>query len=169
MDYHAIGFRECASEVARYMVTVEGLDLQDPLRLRLMAHLQCYAAQREMSLKSSASVTSWNPSAFTTPTHSMSTMSTSMPPPPPPPLDNDHHSWTSTFVHGHGHPHQLNHSGHNNQVNNSSNGNGNESTPASSTSSSTTMSSLTTMSNGQWYPGSSVKHYRPWGGTELAY
>ncbi|BES92257.1 ORANGE [Nesidiocoris tenuis] len=47
MDYHSIGFRECAAEVARYLVTVEGLDLQDPLRLRLMSHLQCFASQRE--------------------------------------------------------------------------------------------------------------------------
>ncbi|XP_075210323.1 hairy/enhancer-of-split related with YRPW motif protein-like [Lycorma delicatula] len=51
MDYHNIGFRECAAEVARYLVTVEGLDIQDPLRLRLMSHLQCFAAQRELASK----------------------------------------------------------------------------------------------------------------------
>lgn len=34
-----------------------------------MSHLQCYSAQRELSLKSSASHTGWNPSAFTTPTY----------------------------------------------------------------------------------------------------
>ncbi|XP_014258484.1 hairy/enhancer-of-split related with YRPW motif protein-like, partial [Cimex lectularius] len=49
MDYHSIGFRECVTEVARYLGTVEGLDHQDPLRLRLMSHLQCFAAQRELS------------------------------------------------------------------------------------------------------------------------
>lgn len=166
MDYHAIGFRECASEVARYMVTIEGLDLQDPLRLRLMAHLQCYAAQREMSLKASSASSSWNPSAFTTPSHTMSSnaaaMSSSMPPPPPPPaLDHshhtDHHSWTSTIGHGY----QLQ----------SINSNGSDPTTSSV---STVPSSVTTttLSNGQsyfTYPGSSVKHYRPWGGTELAY
>lgn len=53
MDYHGIGFRECASEVARYLVGFEGLDLQDPLRLRLMSHLQCFSAQRDMALSSS--------------------------------------------------------------------------------------------------------------------
>ncbi|CAL1290672.1 unnamed protein product [Larinioides sclopetarius] len=53
MDYHGIGFRECASEVARYLVGFEGLDLQDPLRLRLMSHLQCFSAQRDMALNSS--------------------------------------------------------------------------------------------------------------------
>lgn len=51
MDYHSIGFRECAAEVARYLVTVEGMDIQDPLRLRLMSHLQCYSAQRELANK----------------------------------------------------------------------------------------------------------------------
>ncbi|KAG8179297.1 hypothetical protein JTE90_024146 [Oedothorax gibbosus] len=60
MDYHSIGFRECASEVARYLVAIEGLDLQDPLRVRLMSHLQCYSAQRELSLKGPAP---WTPTA----------------------------------------------------------------------------------------------------------
>lgn len=69
-DYHVIGFREAAAEVARYLVVHEGLDFQDPLRLRLISHLQCYSAQRELSLKSS---TGWNPSLFTTPMY----------PPPP--------------------------------------------------------------------------------------
>ncbi|CRL02515.1 CLUMA_CG015290, isoform A [Clunio marinus] len=52
MDYHIIGFRECASEVARYLIAIEGMDIQDPLRLRLLSHLQCYVAQRELSAKS---------------------------------------------------------------------------------------------------------------------
>nr|CDF52135.1 transcription factor [Euperipatoides kanangrensis] len=64
MDYHSVGFRECASEVARYLVTVEGMDIQDPLRLRLMGHLQCYSAQREVQTKAAAAVahnsTSWS-------------------------------------------------------------------------------------------------------------
>ena len=58
MDYHIIGFRECASEVARYLVTIEGMDIQDPMRLRLMSHLQCFAAQRELSVKSSVNSSS---------------------------------------------------------------------------------------------------------------
>lgn len=65
MDYHIIGFRECASEVARYLVTIEGMDIQDPLRLRLMSHLQCFVAQRELSAKSTvAGVPSSNWSSF---------------------------------------------------------------------------------------------------------
>lgn len=54
MDYHNIGFRECATEVARYLVTIEGMDIQDPLRLRLMSHLQCFLTQRELASKQPA-------------------------------------------------------------------------------------------------------------------
>ncbi|CAO1400701.1 unnamed protein product [Diamesa tonsa] len=60
MDYHIIGFRECASEVARYMISVEGMDIQDPMRLRLMSHLQCFVAQRELSVKTSGTPGSTN-------------------------------------------------------------------------------------------------------------
>ncbi|XP_054267334.1 hairy/enhancer-of-split related with YRPW motif protein [Macrosteles quadrilineatus] len=74
MDYHNIGFRECAAEVARYLVTVEGLDIQDPLRLRLMSHLQCFAAQRELASKQAP----WYPG--------------SAPGPPTYPLDTSHSS-----------------------------------------------------------------------------
>lgn len=59
MDYHLIGFRECAAEVARYLVTIEGMDIQDPLRLRLMSHLQYFVQQRELSAKSCASPGGW--------------------------------------------------------------------------------------------------------------
>lgn len=52
LDYHITGFRECISEVARYLATIEGLDLQNPLRMRLMSHLQCFMAQRELSARS---------------------------------------------------------------------------------------------------------------------
>lgn len=63
-DYHLIGFRECATEVARYLAVHEGIDFQDPLRLRLMTHLHTYSSQRELSLKA---CTGWNPNLFTTP------------------------------------------------------------------------------------------------------
>ncbi|XP_058463654.1 hairy/enhancer-of-split related with YRPW motif protein [Malaya genurostris] len=55
MDYHIIGFRECVAEVARYLVSIEGMDVQDPLRLRLMSHLQCFLTQRELTTKANAS------------------------------------------------------------------------------------------------------------------
>ncbi|XP_055838298.1 hairy/enhancer-of-split related with YRPW motif protein [Episyrphus balteatus] len=63
MDYHIIGFRECAAEVARYLVTIEGMDIQDPLRLRLMSHLQYFVQQREISAKSCTSP-NWSSSAY---------------------------------------------------------------------------------------------------------
>ncbi|BFZ11040.1 hypothetical protein BsWGS_14079 [Bradybaena similaris] len=60
VDYRSVGFRECAAEVARYLVAVEGLDLQDPLRLRLLGHLQCYSAQREAAAKASLQGNAWS-------------------------------------------------------------------------------------------------------------
>ncbi|GIX82226.1 hypothetical protein CEXT_681711 [Caerostris extrusa] len=66
VDYHGVGFRECASEVARYLVGFEGLDLQDPLRLRLMSHLQCFSAQRDLAISSSPHQSSSPSPWFTT-------------------------------------------------------------------------------------------------------
>ena len=60
VDYRGVGFRECAAEVARYLVAVEGLDLQDPLRMRLLSHLQSYSAQKEAAAKASLQHPSWN-------------------------------------------------------------------------------------------------------------
>ncbi|CAH0562590.1 unnamed protein product [Brassicogethes aeneus] len=57
MDYHGMGFRECVAEVARYLERIEGLDVQNPLRLRLTSHLQCCAAQRELATKQPAATT----------------------------------------------------------------------------------------------------------------
>ncbi|ODM98635.1 Hairy/enhancer-of-split related with YRPW motif protein [Orchesella cincta] len=85
MDYHSIGFRECAAEVARYLVTVEGMDIQDPLRLRLMSHLQCFAAQRELANKQ-ASASSWGLNPLT-PNHSY-------------PIPSHHHLTNSTNTGG---------------------------------------------------------------------
>lgn len=70
MDYHVIGFQECVSEVARYLITHEGMDIQNPLRMRLLSHLRCFAAQRELSAKAPTNPTAnqnWSPS---TPHHS---------------------------------------------------------------------------------------------------
>uniref|UniRef100_H2UJV7 Hes-related family bHLH transcription factor with YRPW motif 1 n=1 Tax=Takifugu rubripes TaxID=31033 RepID=H2UJV7_TAKRU len=47
MDYRSLGFRECLAETARYLSIIEGLDTADPLRLRLVSHLNNYASQRE--------------------------------------------------------------------------------------------------------------------------
>lgn len=55
-DMHVIGFQECVSEVARYLITHEG---QDALRMRLISHLQCFVAQRELSTKA-GSTANWS-------------------------------------------------------------------------------------------------------------
>ncbi|XP_064196171.1 hairy/enhancer-of-split related with YRPW motif protein 2 [Anguilla rostrata] len=47
MDFMSIGFRECLTEAARYLSSVEGLDSSDPLRVRLVSHLSTCASQRE--------------------------------------------------------------------------------------------------------------------------
>lgn len=47
MDYRGLGFRECLAETARYLSIIEGLDGTDPLRIRLVSHLNNYATQRE--------------------------------------------------------------------------------------------------------------------------
>ena len=95
LDYRSIGFRECMSEVSRYLVSVEGLDIQDPLRLRLGSHLQCYSAQRDVASKAAATLQhshtasgSWNISSnpsFNSQYNSASSYSSLAPPPPPPP------------------------------------------------------------------------------------
>ena len=70
MHYHAVGFRECITEVARYFNTFERLEMEDPLKHGVISHLQCYLAQRELSLKSAAGAHSaWNPSLFHNPQH----------------------------------------------------------------------------------------------------
>ncbi|CDQ94700.1 unnamed protein product [Oncorhynchus mykiss] len=46
-DYRGLGFRECLAETARYLSIMEGLDSTDPLRIRLVSHLNSYASQRE--------------------------------------------------------------------------------------------------------------------------
>ncbi|KAG9347483.1 hypothetical protein JZ751_005050 [Albula glossodonta] len=54
MDFMSIGFRECLTEVARYLSSVEGLDTSDPLRVRLVSHLSTCASQREAAAMTSS-------------------------------------------------------------------------------------------------------------------
>lgn len=67
MDFRSVGFRECAAEVARYLVAIEGLDSHDPLCVRLLSHLHYYpsTAPTASSPPTSASghVTNWNHNA----------------------------------------------------------------------------------------------------------
>nr|XP_029501195.1 hairy/enhancer-of-split related with YRPW motif protein 1-like [Oncorhynchus nerka] len=44
----SLGFRECLSETARYLSIMEGWNSVDPLRVRLVSHLNNYASQRDI-------------------------------------------------------------------------------------------------------------------------
>ena len=72
----------------RYLVSIEGLDIQDPLRIRLMSHLQMFMTQR------------------TTPTTPVAP-----PPPPPPPTvpstPNYPHQWGYNPPSGYGYEDPL--------------------------------------------------------------
>ncbi|XP_015601613.1 hairy/enhancer-of-split related with YRPW motif protein [Cephus cinctus] len=70
IDYRAVGWGECAAEVGRYLVTMEGLDERDPLRLRLLSHLQSFHREHQppgpvvptaTSLTSTSTATSYDP------------------------------------------------------------------------------------------------------------
>ena len=74
-DAHTSGFRECIDEISRYLISVEGFDVQHPLRLRLLSHLECFT-ERSISPSTSTSSSSHQPwpvlqqqtsSAFATP------------------------------------------------------------------------------------------------------
>ncbi|OCT76921.1 hairy/enhancer-of-split related with YRPW motif protein 1-like [Xenopus laevis] len=56
MDYRSLGFRECLAEVARYLSIIEGMDTADPLRVRLVSHLNNYASQREAANTAHSSI-----------------------------------------------------------------------------------------------------------------
>ncbi|ESO07586.1 hypothetical protein HELRODRAFT_98385, partial [Helobdella robusta] len=47
VNYKLLGYHECASEVARYLTTYEGLGSQDPLCVRLLNHLNYYVTQQQ--------------------------------------------------------------------------------------------------------------------------
>ena len=68
-DAHTSGFRECIDEISRYLISVEGFDVQHPLRLRLLSHLECFT-DRSISPSTHPSwpvVHQPSPSAFATP------------------------------------------------------------------------------------------------------
>ncbi|XP_029352085.1 hairy/enhancer-of-split related with YRPW motif protein 2 isoform X2 [Echeneis naucrates] len=55
LDFLSLGFRECVTEVSRYLSAVEGLDSGDPLRSRLLSHLTSCASQRDAAAALTAS------------------------------------------------------------------------------------------------------------------
>ncbi|CAG9769530.1 unnamed protein product [Ceutorhynchus assimilis] len=98
VDYHGMGFRECLAEVSRYLERIEGMDSQNPMRLRLTSHLQCCAAQKELALKQAATGP-WSYGSSQTypptlnPLASPNHLNSHQPPPLPPPIhhQNMHH------------------------------------------------------------------------------
>ncbi|KAM4633969.1 hairy/enhancer-of-split related with YRPW motif protein 2 [Polymixia lowei] len=73
LDFLSLGFRECVTEVSRYLSSVEGLDSGDPLRSLLLAHLASCASQRDAAALTVASSSSHHlqphPHPFHTPHH----------------------------------------------------------------------------------------------------
>lgn len=59
-EVQSSGFRECMGEVSRYLVAVEGMHVEEPLRLRLMSHLHAFASSR-ISVAPPPSPLSWGP------------------------------------------------------------------------------------------------------------
>ncbi|KAF3703225.1 Hairy/enhancer-of-split related with YRPW motif protein 2 Protein gridlock [Channa argus] len=55
LDFLSLGFRECLTEVSRYLSAVECLDSGDPLRSRLLSHLTSCASQRDAAALTAAS------------------------------------------------------------------------------------------------------------------
>lgn len=47
VDLRSAGFRECAAEVARYLMSVEGMEPHEPLPVRLLTHLHNSLARKE--------------------------------------------------------------------------------------------------------------------------
>ena len=45
-----MGYREATAEVSRYLTSVEGVDMKDPLHVRLLNHLENFLAQRELAI-----------------------------------------------------------------------------------------------------------------------
>lgn len=83
MDYHAVGWGECAAEVGRYLVTMEGLDERDPLRLRLLSHLQSFHREHHHPPPAAPvppPVTSLSSTSTSTNYETASTVSAGMPP-----------------------------------------------------------------------------------------
>ena len=67
-DYRSLGFRECLAETARYLSIIEGRDSADPLRVRLVSHLNNYASQREVHSGLTGHL-AWGSAFGTPPTH----------------------------------------------------------------------------------------------------
>ncbi|KAE8286453.1 Hairy/enhancer-of-split related with YRPW motif protein 2 Protein gridlock [Larimichthys crocea] len=84
LDFLSLGFRECVTEVSRYLSSVEGLDSSDPLRSRLLSHLTSCVSQRDAA---ALSMTSHSPHH---PHHQHHPHQQQQPPPLPHPFHPHH-------------------------------------------------------------------------------
>ena len=60
LDYRIMGIRECVAESARYLTSVEGLDMKDPMRIRLLNHLENFLSQRELAVNAAVAANAHN-------------------------------------------------------------------------------------------------------------
>lgn len=97
MDYHAVGWSECASEVGRYLTTMEGLDERNPLRLRVMSHLQSFHREHPPSNSSTVPPSPSLGSNSTATSYDLPSTSGGMPPGsgtvPPPLIGSSGFGW----------------------------------------------------------------------------
>lgn len=55
-----MGIRECVAESARYLTSVEGVDMKDPMRIRLLNHLENFLSQRELAVNAAVAANAHN-------------------------------------------------------------------------------------------------------------
>ena len=90
LDYRLMGFREAVAEMARYMVSVEGMDVKDPLRLRVLNHLENYLAQRELAINAAIAASTHKPQATVNALFPAQPLPGFVPPQMAPPLNKDY-------------------------------------------------------------------------------
>ena len=56
-----MGFKECVEEASRYMISMEGMESNDPLRQRLLSHLECYLSQRVHAINAGIAASTQKP------------------------------------------------------------------------------------------------------------
>jgi hypothetical protein len=57
-NYAEMGFRDCISQVSQHLLENEGLQAQNPFRLRLLSHLKCFAEQKSIEIQVDNSIRS---------------------------------------------------------------------------------------------------------------
>lgn len=55
-----MGIRECVAEAARYLSSVEGVDMKDPMRIRMLNHLENFLSQRELAVNAAVAANAHN-------------------------------------------------------------------------------------------------------------